>query len=130
MVLLLSTNDLERRIGVSKQEDQITPQERTVLEKRIGAISILIKYPEWKYLDNYMTEQIQLRETRNAKRIVGQEGIDEHNFLAGEISGLNLIKKLPSAVQAKDEDDKLLEEFAKKTQTLKEEKDNGRSNTG
>ena len=113
---------------MSKTED-ITPQQRTVLEKRAGAISILIKQPEWKYLEDYMTEQIQLRETRSAKRIVGQEGLDEHNFMAGEISGINIIKQLPKAVQAKTDDDNLLEEFHNKTQKLKEV-NNGRDNIG
>jgi len=121
--------DLERNKKVSKTEEDITPQQRTVLEKRIGAIIILLKYPEWQYLDDYMKEQIQLRETKNAKRLFGQDGMDEHNFMAGEISGINIIKQLPKAVQAKTDDDNLLEEFHAKSQKLKEI-NNGRDNIG
>jgi len=93
-----------------------------VTQKRAGALRMLFQYPEWKYLEDFINEQLASRQALGSKKMSSQEQWLEHNFIAGEISGLNLIKGLPLLIKDVDEMDRLMDEVSKRdlNQTAKE----------
>jgi len=93
-----------------EEAQKVIKDSESIVTKRAGALRILFKYPEWKYLEDFINEQLRLREAKNAKKMSNQEQWLEHNFVAGEIGGLNLIKGLPSLINGLDESNKLMDE--------------------
>jgi len=110
---------------MTEEEKEFIKKTESIISKRAGALRILFQHPEWKYLEDFINEQLASRQTLGSKKMSSQEQWLEHNFIAGEISGLNLIKGLPSLIRDVDVVDRLMDEINERELGIVKEKGNG-----